>query len=110
GDVGIGRDRAAVVGLALVDLHPAPVGAPLHMAPPGGAMLNHAFRDPGLNPILGLAYLAARGGIANDGLERHALFHDIDAAGIMHVPVSPIENDQLVVGIVEREALLYGLY
>ena len=31
GDVGVGRDRAAIVGFALVDLDPAPVGAVLHM-------------------------------------------------------------------------------
>ena len=105
GDVGVGRDRATVIGLALVDLDPAPVGAALHMRALGIAMPGQTFRDPGLDVSLRVADLAARRRIAEDRFERYALIHDIDAAGAVHVPVPPVVYHQLVIGIVERETL-----
>jgi hypothetical protein len=52
-----------------------------------------------------VADLAARGRVAQDRFERYALIHDIAAAGAVHVPIPPVVNNQLVVGIVERETL-----
>ncbi len=71
----------------------------------GVAMPDQTFRDPGVDATACVADVAVRGCIAKDRFERHALSYDIDAAGAVHVPVALVEDHQLVVGVVEREAL-----
>ena len=104
GDVGIDRDRAAVLGAALADHDPAAVAAPLHLRLAGIAVLRQALGHPFLDPALGILDGALRGRAPDDGLEGHARRHRALVPGVEQPAVAGVAQHEAVLGVVEDEA------
>ena len=108
GDVGIDRNRAAVGGFALADLDPTTVAAALDVGFAGGVVAREPFRNPGIVAPFGILDQPASGGGAQYCLEARAGHHHL-GVGCKKILVPAVADDELVVGVVQREAFGYGL-
>ena len=105
GDVGVDRDDAAVMGVALGDLDPAAVGALLDQRLGRVAVARDPLGDPGVDPADRLADPTALGRAAHDRLERHAGLDRRGVARVEHLAVAVVAEHQAVGGIEQGEAL-----
>jgi hypothetical protein len=88
GDVGIDRDRAAVLGAPLADHHPAPIAAPLHLRLARIAVMAQAVGDPLLQAAFRVLDISALGCAPDDALEGCSDAQVDVQAGIQQVAIA----------------------
>jgi len=107
GDVCVGRNNAAVGGPAFADPDPTPVAALLHVGFAGGSVALEAFLQPGIAASFGILDKSAVAGGADNRLEARSGDHDVRVRR-KELPIAAIADDELVIGIVQRETLRDG--
>jgi hypothetical protein len=108
GDVGIGRDHAAVGGLAFAHSDPTTIAAALDVRVAEASVALEAFPHPSVGVSVRILYQSAIDGGTDNGLEAGTGLHDVRVRR-EQVPIAAVAYDELVVRIVQRETLRYAL-
>ena len=105
GNVGIDADDAAFAGAQFVDLYPAAIGQPLHLATIGDAVLGQAIRHPAIGRDLCPGRPLAVRGNAGDVVEGQILVQPLGDLR-PEAEIGFIIEDQPVFGIEQHETFV----